>query len=327
MQNTQDNPLAIFEQFPASKYNQILPAEINTRISSLHKVSVNVVHINPNEMAGDVYKPPKSSGLALTSNALRRIAAAAGIQILSIEQVVPSTCFKCVEIARRSKIAPQCRKCEGNGDVAFKARISITDLSGTKREIEKTREFLCDDEKAGVSDGQYRTAHRFRASYAESKALNRAIREALGIKGTYTDEDLQKPFAIPMISPDFDNPELKEALLSRYSRGDADIFGGGSGTHALESRETPLALEEATPCEPDSYDQQDAYDVPMQKPDEIDPRLSGPECHECGAILEDFTSKKGREWTARGWASWTNEKYGKPLCPRCVFAQAKAGAA
>ncbi len=323
-----DNALAIFESFPPASYNQILPVTVNTQISEMHKVSINVVNINPDERAKDVYKQKTSEGktpeFSLTATALRRIAAAAGIQILSSEMVTPSTCTKCVEVAKSTRMPPQCRTCPGNGDVAVRVRISVPDLTGLSRVIEETREFICADEKSASSPGQYAMAYKFRAAHAESKALNRAIRAALAIKGTYTKEELERPFAIPMISPDFDNPKLQEAMIARFSKSDSDLFGSAAEALTAGPPDTPPASGNGDTIDAESFpygqgqnpDPAEGFDDPFP-PDDPDPGHQ--ECHECGAVIDGFTSKNGRKWTAEGWSKFTINKYGLPLCPRCAI--------
>lgn len=48
-----------------------------------------------------------------------------------------------------------------------------------------------------------------------------------------------------------------------------------------------------------------------------------PTCADCGAIIEGYKSKAGKEYTAEAVANFAIKDYGKPLCSKCGF-KAKA---
>ncbi|WP_053235954.1 hypothetical protein [Sandaracinus amylolyticus] len=89
--------------------------------------------------------------------------------------------------------------------------------------------------------------------HAESKAKNRAIR-SLGIRTSYTVEELQKPFAAarPMFTGHSDDPELRRMFAQRI----ADTFLGT--TTALYG--APAALPPGSPPPPVGMARRDALD-------------------------------------------------------------------
>jgi hypothetical protein len=64
--------------------------------------------------------------------------------------------------------------------------------------------------------------------YAESKALNRVARDAMGLRQKYTVEELQKPWLIPVLVPDLDitDPEIKRMVAAKQLDIVNAVFGG-----------------------------------------------------------------------------------------------------
>lgn len=62
---------------------------------------------------------------------------------------------------------------------------------------------------------------------AMTGAKLRVIRSLLGVKGTYTMAELQKPFVIPMVifTPDYSNPVVQQFMLAQSMNGVAGMFG------------------------------------------------------------------------------------------------------
>ena len=67
------------------------------------------------------------------------------------------------------------------------------------------------------------------AEKAMTGAKLRVIRALLGIKGTYTLEELHRGFAIPTVvfSPDYNDPMVRQAMLTSGINGVTNMFGGG----------------------------------------------------------------------------------------------------
>lgn len=65
------------------------------------------------------------------------------------------------------------------------------------------------------------------AEKAMTGAKLRVIRALLGTKGTYTLEELKKPFAIPttVFSPDYNNPLIMQAMIQNAMSGSSNLFG------------------------------------------------------------------------------------------------------
>lgn len=58
------------------------------------------------------------------------------------------------------------------------------------------KEIVVQDAADGMTDKQRKEFLKFRNEMCETKAINRALRAAMHIKGTYTLEELKKPFVV-----------------------------------------------------------------------------------------------------------------------------------
>lgn len=232
----------IFKEFTPDKYNQLLPTKTNSQISPLNKIAINEVKISTNADDKEVYRLNGECGL--TKRSLLRFAAAANIQILEIKKIPPSSCEKCLEMARARRRSSDCRTCPNKSDVSVEVIISIPDPAGSSRIFRASKEFICEDEKEKMRkapspgkepDAQYKQAFPLRGAMTESKALTRALRAALAVKSTYTNEELKKPFAVPVIVPDTTGPEMKAALIRRSEAGSSALYGGQPQQQAISA--------------------------------------------------------------------------------------------
>ena len=66
---------------------------------------------------------------------------------------------------------------------------------------------------------------KFINQICEAKALNGAIRTALHIKGTYTAQELAKPFVVAYLVPNLDNAEVKQTAINSMFTSSQNLFG------------------------------------------------------------------------------------------------------
>lgn len=157
-------------------------------------------------------------------------------------------------------------------------------------------------------------------------AILRTVRALTGLKGTYTKEELAKPFAIPRVtfSPDYSDPQIRSALLNQEIGSTAALFGSAPAAAAPVLRDNlPTAPEKAFNV--DAFAENPAF-ASDQEEDASDPpeapkpapaktqamkaqRQENPEdnyvCEVCGAII----SAKVYDYSV--------EHYGRPLCVKC----------
>jgi hypothetical protein len=157
-----ERAIEIFKEFPPTQYNTLIPVQTITQISPLHKVSINIVRISSNPDDKDVYRQG-NLGLSLTKQALMKILAAVGGSIVDVKKIPPSSCEKCLEMAKATGKPSACADCKHNGDLAYEAIISVNDLAGGNRIFKASREFICEDERGKMTEAQFKQAYPFRA--------------------------------------------------------------------------------------------------------------------------------------------------------------------
>ena len=144
---TGGNTLQITQQYPAERFNLLVPMQTVAEIADIHKPVMNAVQISTNLDDGEIYVQEKAKSAwtdrngnphpatpakyALTKKGLNKLMRAAGIKILGTRPIIPSTCQKCAEVNRSIGRPVNCGAC-GNKDVKFEARISVPQLTGEK---------------------------------------------------------------------------------------------------------------------------------------------------------------------------------------------------
>lgn len=170
---------------------------------------------------------------------------------------------------------------------------------------------------------------------AQTGAILRVIRALMGIKGTYSLNDLKKPFAVPTVnfSPDYSDASVRQAVLQQGMNSMGNMFGAASAPPAIGSMEIfddtmHEAFEPANNLDnpafaseyggnednevfPTDYQQAPPREAPVhqestvQQPEPSREDSSGYSCDECGAGI----NKRVYEYSLN--------KFGRPLCMKC----------
>lgn len=321
------NALTITQQYPAAKYNLLVPMQTVAEIADIHKPVMNAVQISTNLADKEIYeqekakaawkdRPATPAGYALTKKGLNKLMRAAGIKILGTRPIIPSTCQKCAEVNRSIGRPVNCGAC-GNKDVKFEARISVPQLTGENIEIVAHKEIIVQDVTDGMSDAQRKEFLKFRSEMCETKAINRALRAAMHIKGTYTIEELRKPFVVAYLVPNLNNADVKAEAIRHMFTSAQELYGG----HTSDARKAIFieddveeGMEYETPERPitESQAYQEAPPEPprqtqqrQQREQETAPDFDPTICTECGAKCSN------------GVVKYSQEQYGRTLCMEC----------
>lgn len=353
--------------------NVLVPTQHLQQVSPWHAARTSVVQINPDPMAGDVFKVGSRYNEAKRSYedlfspakpALMRIAAAAGIvwnwresgpQALQRDYVV----YKAVGALRLPDGSWQ--------PIVATKEIDLTIIEEELMEqnLKKAQEYAADPKKrerlGGMTPEQWAQAQTKTAMIqwrknklmrAETGAMLRVIRAALGMKSQYTREELQKPFIVPRIdfAPDYSDPEVRQAIIQNGIPAMAQLFGQASPMTALPAGGAPFAATHpalAAPSEPEE-DVFGEYQEPAEEAPPVDdipeaevlepaePTLSEP------TLFDDLASSPqqargrtkqqvvahcancGAGITSAKVVEYSQQKYGKPLCYRCQNGGAQA---
>lgn len=328
------NALMITQQYPAERYNLLVPMQTVAEIADIHKPVMNVVQISTNPADKEIYEqekgseawtgrdgrqhPAKPAGWALTKKGLNKLMRAAGIKILGTRPIVPSTCQKCAEVNKGIGRPVNCGACP-NKDVKFEARISVPQLTGENIEIVAHKEIIVQDVTDGMSDAQRKEFLKFRSEMCETKAINRALRAAMHIKGTYTLQELQKPFVVAYLVPNLDNELVKQEAVRHFFTSAQELYGG----HNPDARraifvedDVEEGMEYETPGQPITEPDNAAYAEAPQEP----PRQTQKRQQQAVEAAPDFDptvcTECGKKCT-NGVVKYSNEQYGRTLCMDC----------
>lgn len=331
---TGGNTLQITQQYPAERFNLLVPMQTVAEIADIHKPVMNAVQISTNLDDGEIYVQEKAKSAwtdrngnphpatpakyALTKKGLNKLMRAAGIKILGTRPIIPSTCQKCAEVNRSIGRPVNCGAC-GNKDVKFEARISVPQLTGENIEIVAHKEIIVVDATAGMSDNQRKEFLKFRSEMCETKAINRALRAAMHIKNTYSLQELQKPFVVAYLVPNLDNEAVKQEAVRHFFSSAQELYGG----HNPDARKAIFVeddveegMEYETPGQPIAEPENAAYrEAPAEPPREAQQRQqqaaeTAPDydptiCTDCGAKCSN------------GVVKYSQQTYGVTLCMAC----------
>ena len=307
MSENKEREIVLINDYPAEKYNLLVPVKTMQELSPLHKIIFNQVVISPELKDKDVYK--QGSELALTKKGLEKLMTASNIQIVESKPIIPKICRKCIEVAKATKIAPKCGECKERNDVAYQVTVSIPDSSGEPRYVVATKNSKYEDCKSA-------TEKLFLDEQCETKALNRALRKAMMIKSTYAAEELKKPFVVAYVVPNMDDPEMKKAMVQRYAESSAALF-----------RNDPKMIEaknvEVLPEDDEEPEELPPPADPEEEPED-DPEKEEYYCQDCGQLIEHGS----KEWPVKRIIESSQKRFKKNLCIDCFneeLEKAKAG--
>lgn len=169
------------------------------------------------------------------------------------------------------------------------------------------------------------------AEKAMTGAILRVVRALIGLKGTYTLEELKKPFAVSRVtfSPDYNDPEVRAAMLSQGMNSMGNMFGAGA-VPALSGEHTERDNLLGDGFNPEEFADNAAFvsdrddnpaddfvgmeDAPPESPVNITrDMVGGPNISESNAPA---CENCGREVSAKV-AEYSIDKFGKVLCMSC----------
>ena len=210
------------------KYNVLVPTATLQEISPFHKPVLEIVNINPDPKGGDIYEVVQGGGqFSLSAAALSKIAFAAGLiwnaknsgrtddgknprQVgYRMEAVVRKEDGTYMPLNAEYMIDLDVVEEEIRGSYEGKAKKAMQDPKNKWSEKERT-EYI----ERGVKRDMLQK-RKFRVQLAQTGAMGRVVKKILGLKSTYTMDELKRPFVVPKIvfSPDTSDPKVREMLL------------------------------------------------------------------------------------------------------------------
>lgn len=220
------------------KWNILVPTQTIQEISPYHKPVLEIVRINPDPNAGEVYQIVQgSSDYSLRATALQKIGYAAGLiwNARGCMRTDDGTNPNIVSYRAEAAV----RKEDGTYmplNAEYMIDLAVIEEE-TRDAYEKKSHLLAKEQK--WSDERRKDyveknlkrdmlqKRKFRLQLAQTGAMDRVIRKILGLKGTYKRAELEKPFVVPKIAfhPDISDPKVRETLLRQGMEGTDILFG------------------------------------------------------------------------------------------------------
>lgn len=312
--------LSLIEQYPKERYTLLVPIEKTANISEIQSPVISAVRISTNLEDNEIYVQTKAKAAytknnkhyqaeparyALTKKGLNKLAAAAGIEKLDPEQLVPSTCQKCAMVnGNLGKMAP-CGTCQ-NRDIRYRVTISVPQISGPAILVSDENEINVELKTKGMSDAQKAEFMKTLAGRCITGAYNRAIRAALQLKSTYLLEEFEKPFVVAYLAPNLDNPDVKQAAIENMFSSYKRIYGKKQIDSVASN---PPKIQ--TGYQKEAEDIIDMEEQEAEYPEETDSSFTEEDryrdycCDKCGERISE------KVW------EYSIDKYGLPLCYKC----------
>lgn len=332
--------------FDPNFYNVLMPVTKMAAPSDLQRVMVNVVHLDcrqdqsNNGPSKDIYFEKSCGKFAITKVAGMKLAAAANISIVETATGRSQACERCIEMAKSTGRSQPCGTCPHVYDTKVSVTLRVPEPSGGFRLMTASREFDTTTEtNTGMTDKQRQRIITNRAAVCESKAFMRAIRAALGLAGSYTMEDIKKPFVVAHIVPNFNAPEIREVMAANVMQSMGMMFAPSGGSTAALPEAAPareFVNDETLPAtfeDPTVYEQEDDFVEPVYgpggpyaqngnpyaqavRPPQMPSSNQGLVCTECGKAVTDHKGKRGT-MTADNIARYSTQTIGRVVCYTC----------
>jgi len=351
----QTTTLLDLNSFDRNIYNVLVPVTKMEVQSDLQRVMVNVVTLDCRQdeynkgPSKDIYYERSCGQYAITKVGGMKLAAAANVSIANITTGTTSACEKCIKKAKETGVSKPCGNCEHIYDVKYIVTVRVPDPFGNFREVTASRAFDAVLDCEGMSDKQRKRVIVNREAIIESKALMRAIRAALGINGSYTMQDIRKPFVVARMVPNLNAPEIREVMAANVMQSMGMLFAPAAGNKALPEASAPMAAPEDTfeddsPIGSDTSDFDDDYmDIPDDGPQGYggynqppaappqtyggynpppqppgQPRTTQQEvCSECKQVIQPYTTRNNTTWAPADIVAFSMQKFKRPMCYQC----------
>lgn len=321
-------------KYPRDKYNVLVPVTTMQAASNLQRIVVSEVLLDTRQdesnkgTSRDIYFEKSSNAYAITKVGGMKLAAAANISIVSTTPGRTEVCARCIEMARTVNKARSCGNCPHVHDVAVTVTIRVPEPSGGFRLMQATKEIDTTLESGGMTEKQYKRFLPHRTAIAESKAFMRAIRAALGLAGTYSLADLQKPFIVARVVPNLEAPEIKEAVAANYLQSMGMLFEMPAASQpAVSQPSLPVPEAETVPQYPDEnpgdlepgyYEPEDDGPPPwLDEPDPPAPEHPAVITEICADCRRPIMVPEGKNWKVTDIISYSRRIFGRQLCTDC----------
>ena len=269
--------IAILNKYPEKDYN-VLMASTATQMTAWHKIILCETKIDPDPDSGDVY--PQGGKLAFSKQALMRLADAAGIRFVGTDSE------RHEDMSVTATVHGVMTKADGiehqligtyTWDVSN--RLEQVRLDIEKYEQKSSRKLSNTDTAQRMID-----VRKFAFMRAETGAIERLIRSALGLRSTYSKADLDKTFVIARVVTDMSqDPMMRLVTAMRLAGGRLGEEEIKAIVSAMSQQPQPQAqIEQAEPVA-----QLEAGEEHQSEPEVLQEKTAAPTDHCDDAWVDD----------------------------------------
>lgn len=324
-----NNALDIVKRFPEDKYTLLIPIKTVAQIAEIQRPVMNTVYISTDLNDKEIYIHEKAKGAytdrsgyshpatpnmyAITKKGLTKLMRAAGIKQIESQSVTPSICQRCAEVNRGSSKMVCCGSCESRRDVKYECTISVPQLTGENQIVIASKEIAYQDAIIGMTDKQIKEFTRFRSEMCESKALNRALRAAMQIKGTYLLEELKKPFVVAYLAPNLDNPQVRDEAVKHMFESKKRLFGSQPAIRIDETTDGRVTINQETGEVLEGH----FMEVPNSPEPPAPPQEEVPPCPTAQFQDSGYICGNCDHPISKAVYNYSTREFGAPLCMAC----------
>jgi hypothetical protein len=263
-------------------YNVLVPTLTIQEISPFHKPVLEIVSINSDPKAGEVYQIiPGSDDFSLRATALLKIGYAAGLIWNAKGSGRTDDGSDPNIITYRAEAAV--RKEDGtympmNAEYMVDLKVIEEEITGQyekkAKKLASENKWTEEQKKNYIHENLNRDMlqkRKFRLQLAQTGAMDRVIRKILALKSSYKKAELDKPFVVPKIAfhPDVTDPEVRKALLRQGLDASLALFGP-PGESLIERAALPEKCDaiDVTPTETGAKTEPPQKEIPFAEMDE-----------------------------------------------------------
>jgi hypothetical protein len=222
-----------FQDMRARGYNTLVPsATILQNLPAHMQVSLDIITISTDPAMKEVFNTgtDSSPALALSKTAVMKIASAAGIQVdplltkrLDDRKDRMYCAYQAVVWYTKPDGTRLCFKAEKEYDL----HLFTEKITDQKKKLKFSKYPKTDTQIEDLIRKDVLFLREHVASLCETKAILRAIRGVLAIKGSYTPDELKNPFVVPRVTYrlDYNDPMVKARVLDTALGSTAQLYG------------------------------------------------------------------------------------------------------